>query len=157
MDTPQARYEGWALIELFGHQREAGYVTTQYFGSAAMFQVDVPELAEREYALTKPQYIDGGGFCAAGTVVRREARSARTRLVSPGAVYALNPCDEQAAMAVIEELHPRSMAVVSLPDAKQIEPTASREEGGVRDGFISITDTDPEDDDPGDFLPDRSI
>jgi hypothetical protein len=28
----QATFEGWAVVELFGHSREIGYVKTEYFG-----------------------------------------------------------------------------------------------------------------------------
>ena len=38
MEQTNARFEGWALIELFGHGHEAGFVTTQYYGDKAMFQ-----------------------------------------------------------------------------------------------------------------------
>ncbi len=35
METQTSKFEGWAVVELFGHSREAGYVTTDYFGSGA--------------------------------------------------------------------------------------------------------------------------
>lgn len=43
-ETKQATFEGWAVLEIFGHQRYAGYVTTQAFGQSVLFRVDVPPL-----------------------------------------------------------------------------------------------------------------
>ena len=50
-----ATFEGWAIVELFGHGKEAGFVKTEYYGSCAMFRVDVPELPEREYPLVRAE------------------------------------------------------------------------------------------------------
>lgn len=119
----QAKFEGWAVVELFGHQREIGFVTTEYFGPAAMFRIDVPELPEREFALRSPEYltIDKRHTLApTGTIVRREAVAGRTRLVGPSAVYALNPCTEAAAREAIETTTYRNLAIVQLPEGKQL-------------------------------------
>src|ERR1700687_5789696 len=97
----QAKFEGWAVIELFGHQREAGFVTTQYYGNAAMFQLDVPELPEREWTIERPEW-SSDGMIPAGSTVKKEAIAGRTRLINPSAVYALNPCNEEAARKAIE-------------------------------------------------------
>src|SRR5215467_13892732 len=53
-EASNATFEGWAILEIFGHQRYAGYVTTQTFGAASMFRLDVPALEERERT-TKPR------------------------------------------------------------------------------------------------------
>jgi hypothetical protein len=110
-----AKFEGWALIELFGHGSEAGFVTTQYFGDKAMFQVDVPELPAREEALKSPRYIDGR-FCPEGTVVEREAVPGRTRLVNPGAIYAMNPATKEAVLEAIARSERREIKVISVPE-----------------------------------------
>ena len=69
MEEPQqSTFTGWAMLELMGHQREIGYVTTEYFGGAALFRVDVPELPEREFSLTAPEYV-GADWMAAGSKV----------------------------------------------------------------------------------------
>jgi len=114
-----AKFEGWAVIELFGHNREAGYVTTQYFGDKAMFQIDVPELPLRDYELKRPQYI-GSTFAPVGTKVQKAAKEGRTRIISPGAVYALNPCSKDLCIAALEELAPREIKIVELAKSNQI-------------------------------------
>lgn len=114
MEQP-AQFEAWAIVELFGHQREIGYVTSRYFGTACMFQVDVPELPERDSTLTCPQYVDGK-WTPEGAKVRKKAAAARTRLLGPGSIYALNPCSEQAAMIAIEQLAGREIVVLEMPE-----------------------------------------
>lgn len=118
--TNQSSFSGWALVELFGHQREAGYVTTQYFGDKAMFQIDVPEIDAREETLTAPRYIDGV-FAPVGTVVSRGAIPGRSRLLGPGALYAINPATEEAVKAAISASERRELKVISLPEGKQLQ------------------------------------
>ncbi|HLW51275.1 MAG TPA: hypothetical protein VKW06_00400 [Candidatus Angelobacter sp.] len=129
MDQQQAKFEGWAVIEMFGHQREAGFVTTQYFGNAAMFQLDVPELEEREQTTSRPGYIDGQ-FCPAGTKCKKAAVIGRSRLINPSAVYAMNPCSKEAALKAIDEISPREIKVIELPNQPQLATTLPGEDGG---------------------------
>lgn len=126
MNEPQqAKFEGWAIVELFGHQREAGFVTTEYFGAWCLFRIDVPELPAREYILDKP---DWSRDLEIGTKVRRESVPARSRIVGPGAVYGLNPCTEEAARKAIENIIPRELVVLELPKKPKLpagDPTAA--------------------------------
>ena len=120
-ETQQANFEGWAIIELMGHQREIGFVTTQAFGQAVLFRCDTPELPEREFELTTPEYAEIEGpharqWCPAGTKVKRKASPARSRLISPGALYAINPCTEEAARQAIEHASNRPLILIELPE-----------------------------------------
>lgn len=72
-DVKQATFEGWAVVEMMGHRKEIGFVTTQAFGQAVLFRVDVPELPEREFTLESPEYA-GGRYCPTGTKVKRQAK-----------------------------------------------------------------------------------
>lgn len=119
MDANQAKFEGWAIVELFGHQREAGFITTQYFGNAAMFQLDVPELVERDYILEKPEW-GKEGMIPAGSTVKKEPIPGRTRLINPSAVYALNPCDEAGVRKALETGARREIKLIKLADGKQL-------------------------------------
>jgi hypothetical protein len=38
----QAKFEGWAVVEMMGHQKEIGFVTTEYFGGAVIL-LDIPQ------------------------------------------------------------------------------------------------------------------
>ncbi len=137
MDQSQAKFEGWALLELFGHSTEAGFVTTQYFGDKAMFQVDVPEIPARQETLDCPRWI-GSVLAPVGTVVEGEAIPGRSRLVNPGAVYAMNPATEQAVRAAIQRGVRREIKVISLPEGQQLQAPSQDEDIGTEDG----SDTD---------------
>jgi hypothetical protein len=119
MEANQAKFEGWAIVELFGHQREAGFVTTQYYGNAAMFQLDVPELPEREYILERADWV-GNDLVPIGSTVKKEAVAGRSRLINPSAVYALNPCDEAGVRKALETGARREIKLVKLAEGKQL-------------------------------------
>jgi hypothetical protein len=114
----QAQFEGWAIVELFGHQREIGYITTRYFGTACLFQVDVPELPEREFVLEDPQYVNSS-WTPSGAKVKKKAAPARTRMLGPGSIYALNPCSEEAARLAIDKLSGREIVVLEVPKVEE--------------------------------------
>jgi hypothetical protein len=126
-EAEQNRLETWAVVELMGHQKEVGFVTTQYYGGACMFKIDVPDLPEREKTVTRPQWV-GDTLVPAGTVIRLPAEPGRSRMVGVSAVFALNPCDQETTMKLIEEaVGAHDIKVVSLAGCKQLELTAVEE------------------------------
>ena len=146
----QNHLETWAIVELFGHQKEIGFVTTRYYGTACMFQIDVPELPEREEVLGSRQYIETvGDYLPAGSVVKRAAKEARTRLVGVGAIYSVNPCDEATAKAALERMMPRPLHLVRLPENLFGQPSAAAiaEE--------QDPDEDEDEDDTGGYIEDE--
>lgn len=118
-EAKQSAFEGWAVVELMGHQREIGFVTTEAYGQAVMFRVDTPELAEREFDLTQPEYVDHE-WRDVGTKVKRPAVPARSRLVAPGSLYAINPCTEEAARSAIESTSLRPLILVRAVAGKAL-------------------------------------
>lgn len=123
-DIKQADFSGWAVVELFGHQREVGFVTTEVFGSAVLFRIDTPDLPKREYKLERPEWTQVAGadvrLSPAGSLVQREGSPARSKLVGPGAIYAITPCTEAAAQKAIEGLIRRELILLELPDKTPI-------------------------------------
>jgi len=124
METPQiTKFEGWAVVEMFGHQKEIGYVTTQYFGSACLFQCDVPALPERELVLDRPSYADLHGkqvWAPVGSKVTRPASPGHTSLIGPSAIYKLTPCTEETALAAIDNFSPRPLILLDLAKQPQL-------------------------------------
>lgn len=132
MDQSQAKFEGWALIELYGHGSEAGYVTTQYFGTACMFQVDVPELPARQETLKAPRYVSMR-FCPEGTVVEREAIPGRSRLLGPGSIYAMNHATKEAVLEAISRSERREIKVLSIPEGSTAQVLLPGESGSTEE------------------------
>lgn len=132
MESLQSKFSGWALIELFGHGHEAGFVTTQYFGDKAMFQVDVPEIEAHEETLQSPKW-GSDRLLPVGTVISREAIPGRTRLINPGAVYSMNPATEEAVRLAVARSQTREMKVISIPEGAQPALAAAVDRDRYRD------------------------
>lgn len=71
------KFEVFAIVELFGHQKLAGKVSEHNVGSATFIRIDVPETKGQ------PKF---------------------TRLVNPSAIYAINPTTEEVANSKAEQL-----------------------------------------------------
>jgi hypothetical protein len=121
-------YEGWAILEIFGHQKYAGFVKTEYYGTACMFRCDVPPLKEREQVTKSGTYVetenDSSTWVPPGSTVKKAATIGYSKLFGVGAIYSMTPCDEAAALRAVEELQPRSLMLVSLPVGKALAAAA---------------------------------
>jgi hypothetical protein len=113
-ETQQAKFEGWAIVDVLGHQRYVGYVTTEAYGAAVLFRVDVPALEERERVTKRPGYA-GDRYCPAGTTVKEGAVAGYSKLIGSGSIYSISPCTKDAALAAVEELQARPLMSLSMP------------------------------------------
>jgi len=136
MDTPQAKYDGWAIVDVLGHQRYVGYVTTEAYGQAVLFRVDVPALEARERVTKAPGYIGKRGYCPAGTTVIEGAVDGYTKLIGSGSIYTLTPCTKEAALVALEAMQARPLMHVTLPPGRAIAA------GEFQDALDSIGDHD---------------
>lgn len=97
-------FEQWCLVELMGHQQLAGLVSQATF-PAGFTRIDVFE--------TDPD--DGG-------------EAAFTRIVSPSALYALNPVEKAIALHLAKQLRAKPVTayqVAGLLPAPEREPVTS--------------------------------
>lgn len=92
IDAKEGKLETWAVLELMGHQRLAGFTREVSLGSAAMLRVDVPE-------------IDGV--------------PAFTKFVAPAALYAVTPCTQEIAMAIIRRDRVTPVTLFAMPPMRQ--------------------------------------
>lgn len=79
-------FEGWAILELFGHKRMAGFVSSQQVAGGALVRIDVPATEptrEGEHAGPTPAY---------------------TKLVGLAAIYGITPCTEDLARRAAREI-----------------------------------------------------
>ncbi len=124
-EAQQASFEGWAIVEMMGHRREIGYVTTEHYGAASLFRVDSPEFPEREYELTRSEWLTTNAGVSreapAGSKVRRPGIPAKSCLVGSGSIYALNPCTEETARKAIEQGIHRPLILLSVPEHAQLK------------------------------------
>jgi len=78
------KFESWAVVELFGHQRIAGKVTEATIGGCSFLRVDVP---------------------------KTEKRQAYTKYYGNGAIYAMTPCDEEVGRIASEDIERYSVPI----------------------------------------------
>jgi hypothetical protein len=98
-------FEGWAIVELMGHRRLAGYVREVELAGAAMLRLDVPE---------------------------RGDEPAATQFYSAGALYCLTPTTEDTArqVAVGARVAPVQRWELPAPSRAVDEHLADAEEVG---------------------------
>jgi hypothetical protein len=118
-EVQQARFDGWAIVDVLGHQRYVGYVTTEAYGGAVLFRIDVPELAERERVSKSGEYA-GGRWVPAGTTVKEGAVQGYTKLIGAGSIYAITPCSQEAALKAVENTQQRPLMSVALPPERAL-------------------------------------
>lgn len=95
------KFEHWAIVEVMGHSRYAGFVTEQAIGGSSFTRVDVPEV-EGFPAFTK-LFGQGSIFCIT-PVGEQEARNAAANFRSrPVDVYYVQPRAEPAAIGVDDD------------------------------------------------------
>jgi hypothetical protein len=95
MEADKQTFESWCIVELFGHQRMAGFVTEASIGGGSFIRIDVPETA---------------------------GDKAFTRYLGPSAIYAMNPCDEDTARQAAAAFRPRPIQRWELPQISDQEP-----------------------------------
>ena len=134
MSDQQAEFNGWAKVEVMGHQSHIGFVKTEAYGAAVLFRIDSPGAPEREYILESPEYA-GSTYCPAGTTVKRAERPPLSVLVGAGSIYRIIPCTEGVAMQSIEREQRSPLILVKLPEGKALPATTD-------DPFDSTDDSD---------------
>ena len=87
MDTKQPEgFEAWAVVELMGHRRLAGFVTEQEVFGAGLLRIDVPG----------------------------EGDAMTTQFYSPAALYCLTPVSETVARAYAAKNYMRPISAFDL-------------------------------------------
>lgn len=94
MSEPQEKFEAWAIVELFGHQKIAGRLTEQTIGGCNFIRVDVPA------------FEDSPAF---------------TKLYTQGAIYGVTFVSEQIARAAAQSYRVAPVNVYELRDLMETQ------------------------------------
>lgn len=117
----QSKFEGWAIVDVLGHQRYAGYVLTEYFGTATFFRVETPGRHQREIVLANEEYIaQGYGYGKPGMTVVRAAAPGSIRLIGAGSIYMLTPASQEEVLAHLDETAPCKVLEVRNADGTRV-------------------------------------
>ena len=132
MNEQQSSFNGWARVEVMGHQTHIGFVKTESYGGAVLFRIDSPGAPEREYTLDSPEYAEvseaGRQWCPKGTVVKRKERPPVSVLVGAASIYRIVPCTEEVALRAIEQEQRSELMLVSLPAKAELPAPATEVE-----------------------------
>ena len=94
-ESERELWEGWALVELMGHRKLAGFVTRAEIAGTAMLRLDVPG-------------PDGAPVA--------------TQYYGPGSVYCLTPTTEVIARGFASKNRPMPVTRWELPAPEKSEP-----------------------------------
>lgn len=111
------RFGTWAIVELMGHRRLAGYLTEQQIAGAGFLRLDIPE--------------------SDATEETRLASQAATQFYAPSSVYAITPVTEEVARAVARRARPEPVHYyeLQLPAAKAANREDEDEDEDPLDDF----------------------
>lgn len=93
-------YEGWTILELFGHRRLAGWVSEAELAGGKFIRIDVPGL-------------DGHG----------PRSTVATQFYGPAAIYAITPTTEAMARAVARTCQPEPVHRWEMPPDRALAAT----------------------------------
>ena len=146
-DVHQSTFEGWAVVEIFGHQRYAGFVTTEAYGQAVLFRVEVPPLPERERTAKSYEYADGVSI-PPGSIVKEVAVPGYSKLFGAGAIYGITPCTQDVAEKAVAAMQARKLTLVSLAPERALQPLRDDENDALNDAGPGddVDDEDMDDD-----------
>lgn len=135
MGVNDKSFDCWAIVEVMGHKKFAGFVTEQTFGVATLIRVDVPATEQRDERKTA-EY---------------------SKLIGVGSIYCITPCTEEVARKCATALEAYNDPIpVAIPAERRLQaPTPAEEE--VLPGFededdeVVYDDDDRDDDDASDL------
>ena len=156
-------FTGWAIVEMMGHRTEIGYVTTEHYGTAAMFRVDTPPLTSTVRVLEHPEYALVQGdrmWCPPGSKVERRARRSQIMPDLTGGGLCHQPLHKAAAIAALELRTSRPLIAIALPtrppfDSYLPEPETQHPDLGLADSDDALdmgADEDDDDDEEDDIV-----
>lgn len=124
--TEQQKFECWAIVEVMGHSKYAGYVSEQAIGGASFVRVDVPECIyeEEECAVDERGYADYSLPRIKSTV----SVPAFTKLLGQSSIFAITPTTEDLARRAAAGFRSRPLNEYDLPERKPMALTVSDED-----------------------------
>lgn len=92
---PEQKFDQWALVEIFGHQKVAGHVTEELIGGTSLLRVDIPTGDGPDDFMT--QYLSGGS------------------------VFRMTPVTEEVVRLAVKRFDFRPPHIIGLPSPTTVE------------------------------------
>ncbi len=129
--SDQEGFVGWAIVELFGHKRLAGHVSSQVVAGGSLVRIDVPETP----ADTRP------------------VTQAYTKLVGVAAIYGITPVTEDVARRAAREIErwndPLPVQLPALPSSVAVDLDEEEDDPSIEvpEATLDFSEDDWRDDD----------
>ncbi len=104
------KFEQWAILEIMGHNRFAGFVSEQTIGGASFVRIDVPEVE-----------------------LKGQTRPAFTKIFGAASIYAISPVSEETARQVATGLGQQPMSIWDAQDLVRRLPAPESSSVGADD------------------------
>jgi hypothetical protein len=108
------QFAQWAIVEIMGHQRYAGWTTEQVVAGQAFLRVDIPQT---------------------------KAQPAFSKLFGTASIYAISPTTEEIARSVAERVKQAPIAAYELPDWMQEKLRAPAARPAIAEAVTDDDDT----------------
>ncbi len=122
MEQPKedpGRLETWAIVEVMGHNRFAGYVQQVPMGGAAMIRVDVPEIPDGEEEYDIYEKTDSGAYRAVKKTRPISGTPAFTKFLGVSSIFAITPCSKEVAIAAVRQFRSAPVTILDMPAARR--------------------------------------
>jgi hypothetical protein len=119
MSTESQDFEGWAIVELMGHRKLAGYVSLTELGGASFLRLDIPKQDDK-------------------------ANAVATQYYNPSALYCLTPVVEEVARAFAKNSHPQPVTRWEVPQLFASSRETTKPSDFARES-LPIVDDDEDD------------
>lgn len=115
---------GWAILELMGHRRLAGWLSEEEVAGAAFLRLDIPAVPDGVKTCDECGAARAFGCICEPALGPLEA----TQFYAPGALYCLTPTTEEIARGMAASLRPQPVHRWELPaPAVEAKPAAAYE------------------------------
>ena len=104
-------FEGWAIVELMGHRRLAGFVTEQEIAGGAFLRLDIPG----------PEHPEDDEDDGPAVALKGGFEGGVTQFYSPQAVYCITPTTQDIAWAIGKRSRPAPVSRYELEPPKPSE------------------------------------
>ncbi len=122
------KLETWAIVEIMGHQRFAGFVQTVPMGGAAMIRIDVPEIPDDEEKYQEYESAGPDGRQMLVTKTRpRKGSPAFTKFFGVSSIFALTPCSQEVAIAAVRSFRAAPVTILTMPQRQALSYRESEE------------------------------
>lgn len=97
MNEQNNGFKSWALVEVMGHKKYAGFVSEEEIGGQSFVRVDVPAIADDK---------------------KESAREAFSKFIGPSSIYCITPVTEDVARAMVVDLAKSPFEVWDYPSLR---------------------------------------